>query len=242
MVTGQTVTLSAQTGEYSDRATVTLFEGTPYAKTLNLMKNNGFTWSVDYTIPENIPEGNYQFRFNTATAGGNQAQNIVQNEVIAFDIETVTVAGYWNHWRGQKDLKGNTLANQPHRFLSYEKIKVSVKIKGEAERVSLRFEAPLEAMTYRNTLGQVYHYKDEMGFEVQFPLNFQKSTHDPSLWELEYILPLCPQTLDWENQRLRAPYTLTITAEKGSTKRQMSVVDIEMTGNIYDLLYVQPGY
>lgn len=252
MVTGQTVTLSAQTGEYSDRATVTLFEGTPYAKTLNLVMNhalteveNGettFTWSVDYTIPENIPEGNYQFRFNTATANGNQAQNIVQNEVIAFDIETVTVTGYWNHWRGQKDLKGNTLANQPHRFLSYEKIRISVKIKGEADHLSLRCEAPLEAMTYRNSLGQVYHYKDEMGFEVQFPLNFQKNTHDPTIWELEYILPLCPQTLDWENQRHRAPYTLTVTAEKGNVKRQMSVVDIEMTGNIYDLLYVQPGY
>ncbi len=117
-----------------------------------------------------------------------------------------------------------------------------MKIKGEADHLSLRCEAPLEAMTYRNSLGQVYHYKDEMGFEVQFPLNFQKNTHDPTIWELEYILPLCPQTLDWENQRHRAPYTLTVTAEKGNVKRQMSVVDIEMTGNIYDLLYVQPGY
>ena len=252
MVTGQNATLTATTGEYSDRVEVTLFHGTPYAQTMNMIRNpaltqsqNGydvFKWELDYVIPEQIPEGVYQMRFVTQTANGNQAQSIMVGDVIAFGIETVSVQGYWNHWRGQTDIHGKTLANQPHRFLSYEKVKIKVKIKGVADQVSVRFDAALEAMTFTNSLGQTYRYADETGQNVAFPIQMKKSETEAQMWEIEYILPLCPQTLTWENQRLRQPYTMTITGRKGSAVKQLSVHDIDMTGNVYDLLYVQPSY
>jgi len=104
----------------------------------------------------------------------------------------------------------------------------------------VRFSPELEAMTYTDPNGRIYHYgADFFGYEVRFPAD---SSFIPSgnrvYWE--YHLPLAPSTKDWENNRLRQPYRMTVTAYKAGRTVEYVIDDIEITGNIYDLTYIQP--
>jgi len=102
-------------------------------------------------------------------------------------------------------------------------------------------------MQFTNSLGQYYRYIDEIGFEVDFPINLTKSSEDTgsanlSKWTAEYILPLCKETLGYDDTRRTLPYWVKVDAHKGSVIKTETIEDIDVTGNIYDLLYTQPSY
>jgi len=40
--------------------------------------------------------------------------------------------------------------------------------------------------------------------------------------------------------RLRQPYEITVTAYKGATNKSLTISDIDLTGNIHNLIYIQP--
>lgn len=132
------------------------------------------------------------------------------------------------------------MTNEPHRFLSLECLKVDITTIGNLERVTVRFSPELEAMTYTDPNGQTYDYKkDYFGYSVSFPADATfPAAGNHVYWE--YHLPLAPSTKDWDNNRLRQPYKMTVTAYKGSNTAQYVIDDIEITGNIYDLTYIQP--
>jgi len=253
MTGGAPVTLRATTNKYAKMAAVMLFEGTVYSKNLSLIKSDvqpledSITWEVTTTVPPGVVEGDYTHLFTAWTDSGKSANDWVSNTLSSLTIESLTVQGYWNHWRGQTDQLGVKLANQPHRFLSYEKVLVTAVVKGSPDAVTLRLSPELEAMQYVNSIGQQYKYSDALGYVVTFPVQMVKrnenSGHpDLTLWTAEYILPLCKETQSFDDDRLSAPYWLKAEAQKGATLKSKTINDIEMTGNIYDLLYAQPTY
>lgn len=157
-------------------------------------------------------------------------------------ITGVTISGYWNHWRGQVDMFGKRMTNEPHRFLSLERVKINVYTSGYADRVEIRFSPELEAMQYTDIYGNVYDYNRDYDLSyVYFPQTFaldntQKDGH--IYWE--YILPLANSTKSWDDRRLRPPYSMTVTAYKGEKSVVYTISDIDITGNIFDLIYIQP--
>jgi hypothetical protein len=74
---------------------------------------------------------------------------------------------------------------------------------------------------------------------VSFPEDSTIPVSDNSAhWE--YHLPLAPSSKDWDNNRLRPQYRMTVTAYKGTDTATYVIDDIDITGNIYDLTYIQP--
>lgn len=163
----------------------------------------------------------------------------------SFGIENVKITGAWQHWRGQKNAFGQWMSNEPNRFLSYEKIHIVVESRGNPDQVKLRLEAPLEAMRYTDPKGNLYDYKEELGYEVSFPINFMPS--DVNKFNLDYILPFANSSIDWTDQRKRPPYKLYVTLIKDGRTRIITIGDdagesnIDLTGNIFDLIYNQPA-
>ena len=137
------------------------------------------------------------------------------------------------------DMFGKRMSVEPHRFLSLECVKVDVATTGSPDYVIIRFSPELEAMTYTDPEGYGYDYNsDFFGYYVNFPADSTIPAASNSVhWE--YNLPLAPSTKDWNDVRKRAPYTMTVTAYKGAASDTYTINDIEITGNTYDLTYIQ---
>ena len=189
--------------------------------------------------------GIYYLHVETVDNAGNTTWNVYGTyRYYRVRITNVTIDGYWNHWRGQVDKLGKQLTVEPHRFLSLETVKINVYTEGHADKVVIRFSPELEAMQFIDKRGNLYDYnKDFFGYYVKFP---EDSTFilDSSLnnnhvyWE--YTLPLALSSKSWDDVRLREPYTMTVTAYSGSYSVTYVIDDIDITGNIYDLIEIQP--
>jgi len=244
---GEQITVRASTSIYANNTTVQLFRGTAYQTAHMNMSDFSQTdakqWNLNYTIPSNIPDGTYTAYYTATLPSGKTETKAAIFSLESLKITDLSIEGFWNHWRGQSDMFGKALSNEPHRFLSYEKVKIRVNTTGYADKVVIRFSPQLEAMIFNNHLGHTYKYKEFTGYEVNFP---QDSTFilDPTNKESsvywEYILPLAPSTKSWENTLLRQPYKMIITAYKGAKQEIKIIDDIHITGNVYDLVYIQP--
>lgn len=146
------------------------------------------------------------------------------------------LTGCWNHFDSQH-----------HRFLALEKVKLEVWILGKADRAVIRLSPQLEAMSYTNSSGYTYDYaEDFFGYEVKFPEN---STLVPktefwmfTTFEWYYSLPMCGETVRWDDSRVSNPYKMWITIfDKEGNSIEHIINDIDITGNIYELLYPQPA-
>ncbi|MBF4695976.1 hypothetical protein, partial [Fusibacter ferrireducens] len=198
------------------------------------------------------PSGTYLARFETQTASGKRAVASVPFEYQPVVVKTFEARGYWNHWRGQTTLKGEVTTVEPHRFLSHECVIFEAVIQGEIEGALLRLSPELEAMTYWDKYNNVYRYEDDFHKRVYFPIHLKrvKQTAEGVLWQSEYALPYADSTQSYENQRLKPSYKATLyVIPKGvdwhgdyTTEGliQMEIDDIDITGNIYDLLYIEP--
>lgn len=241
---------TGKTNKYASTVNVILYKGTAYQTTVALKKSSiqldsdTISWETDVLISEEIPEDRYILEFEALTPSNNRATYELNKEVMALKVKKVSITGYWNHWRGQIDVFGERMSFEPHRFLSYEKVIIKAEVIGDPDEVSVSFSPELEAMSYTNSLGQVYLYQTEVGFVQIFPIKLVKKSGDSksSIWEGEYVLPLAKETISWRNLRLRNSYLCVITAKKALNKSEVMINDLEITGNIYDLLYHQPKY
>ena len=244
---GSLFELGAHTSKYADNVRVTLFKGTGYEVALGMScasaADGDKAWAAAYNIPGEVPDGTYTAEFRAATPNGNAETKSVEFVIESLKITGATIEGYWNHWRGQKDIFGEQLADEPHRFLSMETVKINVFTTGFADRVVIRFSPELEAMQFTDKYGNVYNYADYFGHYVSFP---EDSTFilDNNLMDnhvyWEYTLPLAQSTKSWDNSRLRGHYRMTVTAYKGDKTDVLEIGDIDITGNVYDLTYIQP--
>ncbi|HEX2944779.1 MAG TPA: hypothetical protein VHT96_02355 [Clostridia bacterium] len=185
-------------------------------------------------------DGTWFLHTQVTDHAGNTSYKYVGPVTIQFlGINDVTIEGYWNHWRGQVDLLGKQLTNEPHRFLSLECVKINISTSGNPDRIAVRFSPELEAMNYTDPGGHTSSYSEYFGHEVSFPEDstfLMSGNH--AYWE--YNLPLAPSSKDWNDVRLRPRYSMTVTAYKGNRSVTRTINDIDITGNIYDLTYIQP--
>jgi hypothetical protein len=244
---GSECILYALTTKYANFVTVNVFSDTPYSTSIILTPSpdgDNIRWTGSFTVPEDIPEGAYNARFRAATPNGNVETRDIGFTVRTLKITGVSLKGSWNHWRGQVDIFGRQMGVEPHRFLSLEAVNVTVETSGFAEKIIIRFSPELEAMSYTNSLGHIYDYeKDFMGYRVDFPEDSTILIGEPKAvnsanWE--YVLPLAPDTKSWGNERQRQPYRMEVYAYRGESFDIYIVDDIEITGSIYDLTYIQP--
>lgn len=244
VATNSSAAISAATSKYVNTTTVQLFRGTAYQTSpLNIpgaLSGGQRNWSLNYNVPANIPSGNYTARFTARTPNGNSETKDVTFRLENMKIAGVTLSGYWNHWRGQVDLSGRQLTIEPHRFAALECVKIDVSTLGNPDRVVVRFSPELEDMSFTDVNGSTYDYnKDFFGYYVNFPADSTLAvTNNHAYWE--YYLPLAPSTKDVDGNRLRPQYRMTVTAYKGPYSDTYVTGDIDITGNIYDLTYIQP--
>jgi hypothetical protein len=247
VMTGSRVDIKAVTSRYTNSTRVTLFKGTAYqtSQMMSATQNGRIKdWAATCLVPYDIPDGSYIAEFRSTTPNGNSETKTVEFTVTGLRISGVTIEGYWNHWRGQVDMSGKRLSNESHRFLSLETVKVKVDTEGFADRVVVRFSPELEAMQYTDSNGNVYDYKyDYLGYYVEFPQDSTIAIDTPEaaktvFWE--YTLPLAPSTKSWEDERLKGQYKMTVYAFKGEEYVTYEIGDIDITGNVYDLTYIQP--
>jgi len=222
------------------------------------VKNISYAWSDKTTAPAtgwnvvssssavvtNHNEGVWYLYVRSADNVDNISltQRFGSYEVVHLSIDDVTIEGYWNHWRGQVDKFDKPLTNEPHRFLSLETVKITVKSSG-ADKVIIRFSPELEDMQYIDKFGNTYDYSSDFNLEyVNFPndstfiLN-PTDTEQTTYWE--YTLPLADSSLDNDNIRLNPQYKMIVTAYRESNEKVWVIEDIDITGNIYDNIYIQ---
>lgn len=236
--------VSAETSKYADTVDVTLFYGTAHARTYSLAcsmdAGSMKSWKNILTIPAGIPDGEYTARFRATAKNGKTQIKDVRFELTNVAITDVKIIGYWNHWRGQTDIFGKRMSAEPHRFLSLECVSIDIATSGDPDKVTIRFSPELESMVYTDPNGNTYDYSsDFFGYRVKFPEDSTiPVTSNHARWE--YYLPLAPSSKDWNDNRLRPQYRMIVTAYKGEAKAEYVIDDIDITGNIYDLTYIQP--
>ncbi|MBN2899808.1 MAG: hypothetical protein JXO44_13645, partial [Clostridia bacterium] len=255
---GECVDVSCTSSIYTDTLDMTLYKDTDeeeiismvfdhwnYEEIAGIQKRVGKVWVHTHNVPTDIEEGVYDVVFTgTVNTTPKKMESVLRRvHVMPLNFESVTITGAWQHWRGQEDLFSEQMADMPYRFLSWEKIYITAKTIGDPDSVFVRMSEPLEAMSFTDQNGVTYDYEDDFGDEVDFPLKLKNQGND--IWSVEYILPLAPSTLSWDDERLRPSYEVVVTAKKNDTTidcvfSESNGNGIEITGNTTDLIYVQP--
>lgn len=127
----------------------------------------------------------------------------------------VSVEGGIGYFAGQINSLGRLLPVQPHRFLALERLKISLDFNRDPQIASYTFNGQKNPIS---CIPGICHY------------------------EVSLIIPDIPSTLSWADQRLRAPMQLLIEAQDRQTppgRLAVSVNDLEITGNVYDITYPQ---
>lgn len=144
-------------------------------------------------------------------------------------ITNISLNGCWNKW----------VLNE--RFIGLEQIDLKAMVSGRVTDIEVLFCNQIMSRLYTDKQGNVYDYADLLGSYDMCP----KPIHIQGLWnqgymlENTYILPLCPSTLTFDNDRIKDKYWVTIKAYN-EKKYDEKIYFLDMTGNIYDFLYVQP--
>lgn len=95
--TTEAVTIEAATTKYPNTTTVQLQYGTSYqSSVLNMtgtLTGQQKKWTTTYSIPANVPEGNYNARFVSTNPSGKQEIKLIQYKVIHNRPPIVTITG-----------------------------------------------------------------------------------------------------------------------------------------------------
>jgi hypothetical protein len=135
--------------------------------------------------------------------------------VLPFTVKA-DVAGYIHYFSGQTNSQGVVLPVQRHRFLALERIKLTMRFTREPLRIEYQFLGNTGKMD--GIAGQIYY-------------------------ETSLNIPVASSTLSWQDVRLKPSQTLVIKAWDRSTPAKYAecrIDDIELTGSVYDISYLQP--
>lgn len=144
-------------------------------------------------------------------------------------IGSIILKGAWNRW------------GLNERFLGLEEVSLDVNVYGRISKIEILFSQDLKSKVYIDGQGNVYDYATLTGSYERCPDDMVYQ----GLWtkgysiNKTYILPLCDTSLSKKDQRLKEAYKIIVRAsnEKNSVER---VYYVDITGNIYDYLHVQP--
>lgn len=127
----------------------------------------------------------------------------------------VVLYGKIGYFNGKTNLRGQTFAAQPHRFLAGEEIHIDMYFDFEPREINVKINGLERRLA--GVPGRRYYWTS-------------------------FILPAWPATLDWDGSRLLAPYQLQVTAVSRSDPDHtaMAVIDdIELTGSVWSIVHVQ---
>ncbi len=229
---------SCETSEYVDEVKLILYDGTSYAETYNMVKSaNRWTYAYEASL---VPDGFYDVTYK-AIIHSTPYQDDSKTDVIekiSLKALSISVKGAWTYWDGGKNIFGETLTDEPHRFMSLESIDIEAETIGEPDEIEIMMSPELMAMTYVDDNNNTYCYEDIVGEEIAFPIYM--SSNDDKHWYSNYVLPLADSTRDLDNKYLRTPYWIKIVLKKGVARVEYLIDDIDITGNTMDHLYLQP--
>lgn len=207
--------------------------------------NAGSSNNYPFSTTQNTPGTWYLHVIATDNAGNESYVCFGALTVIPLSITDFHVTGSWNHWGKPStytDLSGHICPYNPHRFLSLEKINITVSSSGYADKVEFRLSPALEAMYYNDGNGNQYDYYDYFNKRLSFPADSTfalNSAVKDNTFTWEYCLPLAPSTISWDNNTLGSPYYITVTIFKGGVSISQTISDINITSNVYEITHVQ---
>lgn len=141
--------------------------------------------------------------------------------LIKFDYEKVISAsiemkGDWNYWRGQRNIFDKMLLYNPDRFMSYENVIITINGLEDYE-------------------GEVILDLDNrLDIDNEYPIVLSKSGDE---YIKELALPLVRSSITYDNKRLENKYSISLSYDNQTITKHFDI-----TGNIYDRIYIQPGF
>lgn len=147
--------------------------------------------------------------------------NQVEQLPINFDYpetfdSVLKITGDWNYWRGQYNILDEKISYNPLRFMAYENIHITLEGIEDFE-------------------GQVLIDLDNrLDLTDEYPKQLSKTD---GVYTDSFRLPLAQSSLSYSGKRMTDAYSISVTYDVQTIKKYF-----EITGNIYDRVYVQPGF
>jgi len=226
------ITIIAQTLIYTNSLAVELFEGTAHAVLLPMNSTiigNSKYWTVEYTVPDTILEGDYMALFTARTPNNNVEVVQAPFRVEALKIDVIMTVG--NTFMPRLNNFGNSNA------LAGDKIFFTIETEGYADCLELIVDPEIIAQ----------YYKSEKWYTaVDHPIVLQVNENVFAKTDImSYIVRVAvdetvekDNILDTHGIRVRTPYTFIVRAWRGSTYREV-ILFLDITGDVRQLL--RPG-
>ncbi len=210
VVTDTSIPIMATTTKYANRTKVILFKGQDFERTLNLSSTryeNKKQWQKDYSIPSDIPEGEYVVEFRATTPNGNT--EVVKKRI---KVHTLRVSAYL----------------MPNPAMAGDEIIFNINTEGYADRIEIVVDRDIINKDNRVEMGypkQNYPIR----FNVNSNINIKTDIHKYTLWVST------EQTLTKDNVRLRESYKFIVRAWKENAYREVEL-ELDVRRSILDLL------
>ncbi len=139
--------------------------------------------------------------------------NFDYEKVVSADIKII---GDWNYWRGQRNIFDEKVKYNPDRFMSFENITITIDGLEEYDgEVVLDLDNRLDENN-------------------EYPMVLNKLGSE---YIKELILPLVNSSLSYEDKRLNNSYYISVSYDNRTVMKRFDI-----TGNVYDRIYIQPEF
>lgn len=233
------LTLIAQTSSYVDHVDVLALAGTAYESQVSLVDQGQGQWSGDFEVNEHVPEGAYDFTFvaRIDSKPTMEERQVVgaQRELLA--VTVISLRGDWSYYARQENIFNEALSYNDHRFLSLENLNLHVETLGKPDKIEVYVPKEFLETYYRDESNEVYNNNEWVSL---MPEVFEVRPTKADTFDCSFEVPLVASSLSTEDVRLRPPYVLKVVLLKGQARLEYVLDDIEVTGNIFDHLYLQP--
>jgi len=152
------------------------------------------------------------------------------------------IVGDIGYFRGQTDLLGRSVDRDPLRFLGLETVTVTAVFSRTPDRVVFTPVGLLYAAEFRDPFGNLYALSRLGRRSPAYPADF---TVIPAPGQTKvafrYMLPLAPSTVSWEGRALRGGYRFEVRAESAGQSWTRALTGIGITGDVFDVVHLQPA-
>lgn len=240
LIPGQNV-IKATTSQYVNSLSITLFEGTTFEEIVMMNRTDQNNWEYSHELDDTIKADDYNFNFKAiVTTNPIKSEAIlVASSVVQMKVDSIMIKGEWENWKRDENIFGDQLIYNPKRFLSLEYVNISLEVSGDPDNIVLDLPVLFKEEFFTDDSGVVYSNKKFTGNQT-YPINFNSDTDNK--WHTGFIIPLVSSSLSYEDQRLNPAYEFKILMYKGEQFVEYVIEGIEITGNVYNHIYLTPRY
>ena len=231
--------VQATTSKYVDRVEVLAFKGSPLETNLLLNLDEVGQWSGVLNVGESIDPGLYDFEY-TAWVDAQPAFSesvTLQSEKKALNVAFISLDGDWSYYERAENIFSEPLVYDGHRFLSLERLHLNLETIGSPDQVVITLPDAFIQAIYTNSKGQTYDNRQWVDLKSK---SFALTKLSDNTFYTTFDLPIVDSTLSKMDERLRPPYQLVLRLEKNSDLFEYVIDDVEVTGNVFDHIYLQP--